>query len=70
MPKYTITATYEYATSSPIEAENEDKAYKIFLDDLNSYYQSTEDLDIEEVEVCEECDEELDECECEDGEDN
>ena len=58
MPKYEITALYEYSTE--IEADNPEQAEKYFLQDLNAYYVSTESFEIEELE----------EDEDEDGEDN
>ena len=54
MPKYNITAEYAYGTNEPIEADNADEAYNIFLKDLNSYYVDTIDLEIEETEEDEE----------------
>lgn len=53
MAKFKITATYEY--EGVIEADNAKDAEKLFLKDLNDYYQSTEEFEIEEVEVCEDC---------------
>lgn len=59
MPKYEITALYEYSTE--IEADTPEEAEHLFLQDLNAYYVSTESFEIEEVEE--------DEDDEEDGED-
>lgn len=48
MAKFQITAVYEYA--GEIEADSAEQAESFFLDELNSYYVSTESLDIEEIE--------------------
>lgn len=56
MPRYEITALYEY--SGEIEAENAEQAEKVFLQDLNGYYTSTESFEIEELEEEDEEDEE------------
>jgi hypothetical protein len=66
MKKFDIRATYEYEAEGII-AENEDEAYKIFLANLNDYYSGTEELEIEEDgDVCENCEQDIDECDCED----
>lgn len=56
MAKYKITAMYEY--EAEIEADSPEQAEKLFLDELNSYYVSTESLDIEELEEDEDEEEE------------
>lgn len=56
MPRYTITGTYTY--SGEVEAENEDKALKLFYEDLNMYYEGAES---EEIELVEEDDDDDDE---------
>lgn len=48
MPKYEITATYEY--SGMVEANSPEEAEKEFLDDLNSFYVGTESYECEELE--------------------
>lgn len=53
MATFSITATYEYA--GEIEAENEEEAEKLFLDELNSYYMGTESFEIEKLGECVEC---------------
>jgi hypothetical protein len=66
MKKFDIRATYEYVAEGII-AENEDAAYNIFLANLNDHYSGTEELEIEEDgDVCENCEEDIDDCECED----
>jgi hypothetical protein len=65
MKKFDIRATYEYVAEGII-AEDEDEAYKIFLANLNDYYSGTEELEIEEDgDVCEDCEDDIDDCECE-----
>jgi len=65
MKKFDIRATYEYVAEGII-AEDEDAAYNIFLANLNDYYSGTEDLEIEEDgDVCEDCEQDIDECDCE-----
>ena len=56
MAKFQITAMYEY--SGEIEADSAEQAESFFLDELNSYYVSTESFEIEEVEEEDEDDEE------------
>ena len=75
MPHFKITAMYEY--EGTIQADTAEQAEKLFLADLNDYYQGTEEYECEEVEVCEECGEdELDldgscfDCREDDEEDN
>ena len=53
MATFSITATYEYA--GEIEADNEQEAEKLFLDELNSYYMGTESFEIEKIAECVEC---------------
>lgn len=48
MAKFNIVATYEYA--GEIEADSAEEAEKIFLDELNDHYSSTESFEIEEIE--------------------
>jgi hypothetical protein len=65
MKKFDVRATYEYVAEGII-AENEDEAYKIFLANLNDHYSGTDELEIEEDgDVCEYCELDIDECECE-----
>lgn len=52
MAKFNIVATYEYA--GEVEANSAEEAEKIFLDELNDYYSSTESFEIEEIEEEEE----------------
>lgn len=52
MARYYITGTYTY--SGEVEADNEDAAMHIFYNDLNSYYDGTEDEEIELIEEDEE----------------
>ena len=69
MKKFDIRATYEYVAEGII-AEDEDEAYKIFLANLNDYYSGTEELEIEEDgDVCEDCEDDIDDCECEEEDD-
>ena len=66
MKKFDVRATYEYVAEGII-AENEDEAYKIFLANLNDHYSGTEELEIEEDgDVCEDCESDIDDCYCED----
>jgi hypothetical protein len=58
MPTYRIRALYEY--EGEVEADNPKDAEKMFLDDLNSHYVSTEEYECDEVEMCEECDQPTD----------
>lgn len=53
MATYNIKAVYEY--EGEIEADSPEEAEKFFLDELNSYYVSTESLDIEKLGECEIC---------------
>jgi hypothetical protein len=65
MKKFDVRATYEYVAEGII-AENEDEAYKIFLANLNDHYSGTEELEIEEDgDVCENCEEDIEDCDCE-----
>lgn len=48
MPLYNIKALYEY--EGEIEADTEEEAEKIFLDDLNMYYMGTYSYECEEIE--------------------
>jgi hypothetical protein len=48
MPKYEISAMYEYG--GQVEADSEEEAYQIFIDDLDAFYYGTYSYDIEEVE--------------------
>jgi len=66
MPKYIIKATYNYETRSPIEAPTAERAEAVFLADLNSHYESTEDIEF--TIVCDECEEEEGVCLCEEEE--
>lgn len=69
MQSFTIKATYEYEAEG-ILAKDEDEAYKIFLANLNDYYSGTEELEIEEDgDVCEDCEDDIDDCECEEEDD-
>ena len=56
MATYKITAMYEY--EGEIEADSPEQAEEFFLDELNSYYVSTESFDVEEIEEDEEEEEE------------
>ena len=47
MPRYEITAMYEYG--GVVEEATEEKAYDYFLHNLNDFYVSTESYDIEEI---------------------
>jgi len=53
MATYNIKAMYEY--EGEIEADSPEEAEKLFLDELNSYYVSTESLEIEKLGECEVC---------------
>ena len=65
LKRFNITATYEYEAEGII-AKDEDEAYKIFLANLNDYYSGTEELEIEEDgDVCEDCEQDIDDCDCE-----
>jgi hypothetical protein len=66
MPKYIIKATYNYETSSPIEASNQSYALASFYSDLNLHYVSTEEEEV--TIVCDECEEEEGVCLCEEEE--
>ena len=69
MKKFDIRATYEYQAEGII-AEDEDAAYKIFLSNLNDYYVGTDEYEVEEDgDVCEYCEQDIDECDCEDEDD-
>jgi hypothetical protein len=48
MAKYNIKAMYEY--EGEVEADTPEQAETIFLNNLNTYYVSTESFDIELVE--------------------
>ena len=48
MKKFTIKATYEYEADE-IWAEDEEQAYKFFIEDLNLYYSGMDDYTIEEL---------------------
>ena len=64
MKKFDVRATYEYVAEGII-AKDEDEAYKIFLSNLNDHYSGTEELEIEEDgDVCEYCEQDIDECDC------
>ena len=67
MAKFEIRATYEYWAEG-IEADSQEEAERIFLQDLNDHYYGTESFEVTEIEVCEDCGEDLDDCECEDAE--
>lgn len=61
MKRYNIRAVYEYATDGII-AENEDEAYKIFIQDLNNYYVGLDELEVDEDgDVCPDCEDDVDE---------
>jgi hypothetical protein len=65
MKKFDIRATYEYVAEGII-AKDEDEAYKIFLENLNDYYSGMEDYSCEEDgDVCEDCEQDIDDCDCE-----
>jgi len=66
MPKYIIKATYNYETRSPIEAPTAERAEAVFLSDLNSHYESTEELTV--TIVCDECEEDEWDCSCDEEE--
>jgi len=56
MPSYKITAEYTY--EGIVEARSEDGAYTAFLNDLNSYYSSTDNMETQVV--CPSCEEDID----------
>jgi len=60
MASYKIFGQYNY--EGVIEAESEDEAFKIFYKNLHMYYESPEDEVI--VEICTECDYDIEDCEC------
>ena len=65
MPLYNLKGLYEY--EGIIEADNEEKAWKLFYKDLNHYYLNPQDEEIEEL--CPNCEEGLEySCTCEDDE--
>jgi hypothetical protein len=65
MKRFNITATYEYEAEG-ILAKDEDEAYKIFLENLNDYYSGMGDYSCEEDgDVCEDCEQDIDDCDCE-----
>lgn len=69
MKKFRIQANYEYSADEIIAA-TEEEAYDIFLANLDSYYVGLYDYSCEEeAEVCENCEVELEDCECEDEDD-
>jgi len=55
MAAFNIKATYEY--EGVVHADSEEQARKLFWQELNSYYSSTEDETIEEV--CEHCEKDI-----------
>jgi hypothetical protein len=68
MQSFTIKATYEYEAEGIIAA-NEEEAYDIFIKNLDAYYVGPEDYSCEaDFEVCEHCEVDINECECEDDE--
>jgi hypothetical protein len=66
MATYYIKAQYEY--EGAVEANSPEEAEKIFLDDLNSHYAGTYDYECKEV--CAECEEELEDCACDEEEED
>lgn len=69
MAKYDITMTVEFA--GQIEADSRDEAEQLAMsswaDDYSQpiTYQQVVDVDVDEVEVCDDCEEELHICACE-----
>lgn len=61
MATYKIKAQYEY--EGTVEADNAEDAEKVFLAELNDHYVGTYDYECEEV--CAECGEEIEYCDCE-----
>jgi hypothetical protein len=55
MPSYKITAEYTY--EGIVEARSEDGAYTAFLNDLNSHYSSTDNMETQMV--CPSCEQEI-----------
>ncbi len=66
MATYYIKAQYEY--EGAVEANSPEEAEKIFLDDLNSHYAGTYSYECEEV--CADCEQELEDCTCDEEEDD
>jgi len=62
MAHYKVKATYLY--EGMVEADSQDEAEKLFVDDLNSHYVCAESLDIEQIEQCEDCEKIFDDCSC------
>jgi hypothetical protein len=56
MAKFQIDASYAY--SGEIEADSQEEAEAIFLDNLNNYYSGTDEFEIEELDEEEEEEEE------------
>ena len=56
MATYKIRAVYEY--EGVVEAPTEQRAYDLFLHDLNMHYSGTDEL--EQVLICPSCQEEID----------
>lgn len=64
MATYRIKAQYEY--EGDIEADSPEEAEKLFVEELNSYYAGTYSYDCDEI--CAECGEEIEDCVCDDEE--
>ena len=64
MAHYKIKATYLY--EGTVEADSQDEAEKLFIDDLNSFYVCPESSEIEEIAECEDCEKVFDNCSCND----
>lgn len=65
MATYNIKAMYEY--EGTVEADSQEEAEKIFLDELNDHYQGTYSYECEEV--CAECDQAIEDCYCDEEDD-
>jgi hypothetical protein len=64
MAHYKIKATYLY--EGTIEADSQEEAEKLFIDELNDHYVCPEKYDIEELDECEDCEQIFDNCSCND----
>jgi hypothetical protein len=64
MAHYKIKATYLY--EGTVEADSQKEAEKVFIDELNDHFISTDSYKVEEVEKCEDCEKVFDNCSCND----
>jgi len=64
MATYKLAGQYNY--SGVVEADSETEAWKIFYKNLNSYYDSPEEEQADEI--CPDCEEYIEDCECEEKE--